>query len=354
MEALINETRPEAVHIIETFGTGPYMEYRIPGIIITRKGTLLCCYEGRMNTCDDWAKIDIVICRSTDGGINFSKQIVCASEEEHEQGAVTWNNPVLIEDGEMIHLIFHKNYEKAYYCFSRNDGITFSKPEDITYVFKTYPCEWNVCASGPGHGIVTQNGRLIVPVWIANGEVLDESSRKKAHAPSIAGSIYSDDRGKTWRAGALVHGVANANETTIAELPDYRILFNFRNTEQERFRVLGISEDVAVGFIKVWTEKGLPDPQCFGSMVSLDEKRIGFVNCANNDLDHPLGKRIYLTVYESQNEGTQWSPMIHVDVSGGYADIAVYGNQLYVFYEQCTWNKDIKRVNHLILKQFII
>lgn len=352
MGGFTEETKADGVHIIETFGLGPYLEYRIPGIVVTKKGTLICCYEGRMENRNDWAQIDIVVLRSTDRGKTMSRTVIAGLDGNEEGQVVTWNNPVLIADGELVHLIFHKNYEKAYYCVSRDDGITFTDPVEITGAFREFDYEWNVCASGPGHGIVTQDGILMVPVWIANGEVLDEGGRKKAHNPSTSGLIYSRDRGKTWHAGAMVSGVANANETSIAELPDGRILFNIRNAEPEKCRVLAVSSDGIKGIDEWWKEEELADPKCFGSMVKMEDGSVAFVNCANRNLEHPEGKRLFLTVYESSMDGRNWKPLVNVDIHGGYADLTADKDHLYVFYEQCVWTEDLKRVNHLILKVY--
>lgn len=373
MRQFETESLPEAAYTVESFGQGLYMEYRIPGIVVTEKGTVICCYEGRMDTHNDWAQIDIVVCRSTDGGETFTRQVIAGSVEApdsamdkaldkvpnqvsnqtpEQQEPVTWNNPVLICDGELVHLVFHKNYEMAYHCVSEDDGVTFSEPVEITAAFQEFPWKWNVCASGPGHGIVTENGRLLIPVWMACGEPLDEDGRKKAHQPSVAGAVYSDDRGKTWHAGALVNGVCNANETTLAERTDGSILFNFRNHEAEGCRVLGVSTDGVSGFEKIWKETGLPDPKCFGSMVRMPDGRLGFINCANADRTHPLGERIFLTYYVSGDDGEHWKPSVFVDTYGGYADVTADGERLYVFYEQSVWNEELRRVNHLILKRY--
>lgn len=354
MENQYKETKPESAHVVETFGKGPYKEYRIPGIVATEKGTLLCCYEGRMEALNDWAKIDIVILRSTDQGNTFLKIVLTSEKKETKGTTVTWNNPVLIADHELVHLIYHKNYETAYYRVSKDDGKTFSEPMEITEAFREFPYSWNVCASGPGHGITVRGGRLLVPVWLAKGEDLNETGRRKAHNPSVAGTIYSDDRGKTWHGGALTRGIINANETSVAELSDGRILYNIRNGEPEKCRVLGISSDGIDALGEIWLEKDLPDPKCFGSMIRVDDKRLGYVGCANNDLTHPLGKRIFLTFYVSTDDGRKWRPWIDIDCFGGYGDAAVFKNQLFIFYEQSMWSENQKRVNHLLLKQYKI
>src|SRR5256885_409280 len=50
-----------------TAGDGGYAVYRIPGIVVTAKGTLLAYCEAR-KTGGDWAGIDVYFRRSTDRG----------------------------------------------------------------------------------------------------------------------------------------------------------------------------------------------------------------------------------------------------------------------------------------------
>jgi len=48
--------------------TGGYALYRIPGIVVTAKGTLLAYCEARLTSGSDWDTIDIMLRRSIDGG----------------------------------------------------------------------------------------------------------------------------------------------------------------------------------------------------------------------------------------------------------------------------------------------
>src|SRR5687768_16601339 len=45
-----------------------YAIYRIPGLVVTTKGTLLAYCEARKSDRGDWGAIDILLRRSTDGG----------------------------------------------------------------------------------------------------------------------------------------------------------------------------------------------------------------------------------------------------------------------------------------------
>ncbi len=75
---------------------------------------------------------------------------------------------------------------------SVDDGNSWSSPIEITSIFEPlrHKYDWNVIATGPGHGISLPNGRLVVPIWLAYG-------KPGAHAPSATATIYSDDSGKS-------------------------------------------------------------------------------------------------------------------------------------------------------------
>src|SRR6266852_3629808 len=51
---------------------GGYTVYRIPGLIVTRAGTLLAYAEARKNERSDWGESAIVMRRCTDGGKTWS------------------------------------------------------------------------------------------------------------------------------------------------------------------------------------------------------------------------------------------------------------------------------------------
>src|SRR5574337_866567 len=45
-----------------------YTSTRIPALVMTPKGTLLAFCEGRIGTASDWADMNLLLRRSTDGG----------------------------------------------------------------------------------------------------------------------------------------------------------------------------------------------------------------------------------------------------------------------------------------------
>src|SRR4051794_15171543 len=52
--------------------TGGYAHYRIPGLVVTKNGTVLAYCEARKAVRSDWGAIDILMTRSTDGGRTWS------------------------------------------------------------------------------------------------------------------------------------------------------------------------------------------------------------------------------------------------------------------------------------------
>ena len=323
----------EKEKIIEKLGQGIWHEYRIPGMAVTKKGTILLVYEARGNHRDDWSDMWVTIRRSTNGGETFGEPVYPHElTRGTEKRRITWNNPVLIVDGDRIHLIFHRDYEQVWHCYSDDDGISFSRPAEITETYMRFPYQWNVSASGPGHGIATSTGKLVVPIWLADGEIrldLEASGRIKRHTPSRAGCVYSEDHGQTWKAGFLTEHIDCANETAVAELSDGRLLFNFRHREKSPFRILGTTPATPDTLEKTWLAEDLPDPKCFACM-DRDHGKLYFINCADRE------KRINLTVYESDDDGASWKRILKVDKEGGYADIAVRDGMIYVFYERDT------------------
>src|SRR3954447_3961267 len=57
----------EKIDLFEA-GKDGYALYRIPGIVVTPKGTVLAYCEARKTAKGDWGTIDIMLRRSTDGG----------------------------------------------------------------------------------------------------------------------------------------------------------------------------------------------------------------------------------------------------------------------------------------------
>jgi sialidase-1 len=340
-------------------GTGGYALYRIPGLIVTSKGTLLAYSEARKTERGDWGTIDIVLRRSTDGGATWSApKVIAQVEGEHRKNSVamaqnlaksadvTYNNPVAIPDRNgAVHFVFCLEYMRAFYMRSDDDGQTFSKPRELTATFDGFRPEydWRVIATGPGHGIQLRNGRLLIPVWMSTG------TGGHAHRPSVTSTIYSDDHGKTWQRGEIA--VPNTeewihpNETAAEELADGQVLLNVRSESKANRRLLVKSPDGATKWSEPRFNNQLLEPVCFGSMARLSLGPTTRLLFSNPDTLERTGApaepgknrdRKNLTVQLSYDEGGTW-PVKKVIEPGwsGYSDLAVNKDgTIYCFFER--------------------
>src|SRR4051812_1513727 len=82
--------------------TGGYATYRIPGVVVTKQGTILAYCEARKSAKSDWGAIDVMMRRSTDGSATFEapREMVEAPpidpDPSGKQVGITINNPVAI------------------------------------------------------------------------------------------------------------------------------------------------------------------------------------------------------------------------------------------------------------------
>jgi sialidase-1 len=321
--------------------------YRIPGIVVTPKGTVLAYCEARRNGSADWGEIEVHVRRSLDGGRTWEapKKIAHVGERlegnprkktggEHEQ---TVNNPVAIVDRTTgaIEFLYCINYARCFSMRSTDDGVTWSSPVDITATFEPFRryYDWKVIATGPGHGIQLASGRLVVPVWIAFGKVGD-------HGPSAAATIYSDDHGKTWKAGELAlpreGEFGNPNETMITTLSDGRVLLVNRNVSKPNRKLITTSADGATGWTKPVFHDQLWEPVCMASIVNHPSQPGTLIySCPHTLARDPDGKEIpakngkreSLTIQLSRDDGKTWPVSRTLDPGkGAYSDLAVLPN----------------------------
>ncbi len=309
-------TRADAAFVEQTdvfvSGQDGYHTYRIPALVVSKQGTVLAFCEGRKTSSADHGDIDLLLRRSFDGGKSWQEtQLV------HEEGGaakLTIGNPCAIVDREgAIHLIFSRNNARAFYTKSVDDGATFSVPREITGAFRAFSFEWTRLASGPGHGIQTRSGRIIVPVWL--NDRIGQNYRSAV--------VYSDDAGATWTAGGIVKPtIRDCNECMAVERADGSLLLNMRN-KSAKCRAVAISTDGGV----TWTEpkliEELVDPVCQASIVRFGSRNSGrkstilFCNAASRSRDH-------MTVKLSYDEGDSWpiAKLIHAGPSA-YSDLAI-------------------------------
>ena len=295
---------------------GEYRVCRIPGLIATSQKTLLAYYECRRGDSSDWAEIDLKLLRSADRGETWETVAVIKGEGD------TLNNPVMIAEKNKLHFLFCKNYRQVFYAFSEDDGKSFSEPREIRDAFEGIDFFFNAVAIGPGHGIV-HGGRLLIPVWFAYNK-----ENPKAHHPSFVATLCSEDGGKHWFFGEILptDGLIDPNESAIAVDAEGRVVLSIRHESPTRCRALmtspsGVGEWTAPKLIS-----GLTDPVCQGSMIS----RGNLLLHCNCDSD---SRRRNLTVKALDVNFKVLSHLL-LDEIGGYSDLAVIDDELFVLYER--------------------
>lgn len=324
-------------------GMNGIARYRIPGIVVTTKGTVLAYSEARRNGSADWGEIEVHLRRSTDGGKTWQEpkhiahsgtRIEGNPHKEDDAGTreQTVNNPVSIVDHETgaIEMLYCINYARCFSMRSTDDGVTWSTPVEITATFEPFRkhYDWKVIATGPGHGIQMRSGRLVVPIWLAYGKEGD-------HKPSAAATIYSDDHGKTWKAGDLClpneGDLGNPNETMIAELSDGRVMLVARSVSQASRKIITTSADGATGWTKPVFHEQLWEPICMASIAAHPSGVLLFSNPHTLGLDKegkPVpagrGKRENLCIKLSRDDGKTWPVNKVLDPGkAAYSDLAV-------------------------------
>lgn len=322
-----------------------YASTRIPALVMSKKGTLLAFCEGRIGTASDWSEMDLLMRRSKDGGRTWEAPIVIAPKKS----GPTSNPTPIVDSKGTIHLLYQRDYARAYYTFSTDDGETWSPAMDITATFDAFKpaYDWKVLAPGPGHSIQLKNGRLLVPVWLSDPA---KTVPHRSHAPSCIATIYSDDLGKTWKRGEIIAKNSaefkNPSETMAIQLKDGRVMVNIRNTSEKHLRGVSYSKDGISGWSKPVFDEELFDPICMASIIRLSDRKKGILFLNPDSRDIPKHPRKNLTAKVSYDEGQTWpiSKLIHEGPSG-YSDVAVGADgTVYCLFETNSgkdWNYNI-------------
>jgi sialidase-1 len=366
---VISAAEPQAKHAplfeqVDIFEAGHdnYALYRIPGMVVTAKGTVLAYCEARRTGKSDWDEINIMLRRSSDGGKTwdqqrvvshyngkFVKNPVALAQKLGKPDDRTFNNAVAFaEKSGKVHFLYCLDYFRCYAMHSDDDGVSWSEPVEITSAFEEFKPEydWKVIATGPTHGIELQSGRLIVPVWMSTG------TGNHAHRPSITSVIYSDDHGTSWHRGEIAlqntEVLVDPNEACMVELNDGSVLLNARSESKANRRLITSSPNGISQWSTPKFADNLLEPICMASLlkwnsVTVDGKHpIVFANPDN--LTRADGKTAPGLVYDRKNvsvkvsfdDGITWKINKVIEPSfSAYTDMACLPDgTLLLFYER--------------------
>jgi len=314
------------LEVTEVFvgGTDDINTYRIPSLICTRDGTVLAFCEGRKNSYRDGSPTHLVLKRSLgNAGPWIPRKPEGPAFSRSREQNMTWQpiqiliastageaymNPVPVIDRSSgsIHLLVnrHRNYDpsgsdaQVFLLTSSDEGATWTRPVDLTPATEAKEL-------GPGIGIQMKSGRLVVPTY--------------------DGVIYSEDHGRTWKAGGKAPGPVD--ESQVVELADGSLMRNARSSPQ---RMIMISPDGGTTWGEARRDPALTDSELWGgcqaSLVRYSRagdghtrNRLLFANPAD------LKYRQNLTVRMSYDEGQTW-PLAKAITPGGaaYSSLTVF------------------------------
>jgi sialidase-1 len=294
---------------------------RIPALTVTPKGTLLCVYDMRRRKRRDLQEhIDIGLNRSTDGGRTWEPVRVIMDMGEYgglpqEQNGCSDPGIVVDENTGEIFCAAVWMYGKpgkhqwnadgsepgfeigksAQFLMvrSKDDGLTWSKPENLTRKLKK--AEWILLAPSPQGGITLRDGTVVML-----GEGRDEKDRM------FSTLIFSRDHGATWKVGSP--SASGNGECQAVQLDNGSILLNARTASPTKFRSVWVTDDLGQTWRPHATHrKTLIEPNCNGSLCRFDyiedEKAKHILLFAN---PHSQTGRDHHSIQISFDEGRLW------------------------------------------------
>ena len=324
---------------VEVFRAGEagFHTFRIPALLVTRRGALLAFAEGRRESASDSGEICVVMKRSSDDGRTWSAPRVVA-----QRAGYTIGNPCPVQDrsggtgrGGRIFLpltgnpanvseaqIIRRQVEArrtVFMTYSDDDGLTWTGLREITESVRRP--NWTWYATGPGVGIQTRRGRLMIPC----DHNVEGQEGSRSHV------FFSDDHGATWQLGGGTDGVTTrvTNECQIAELRDGSLVLNMRGGNGGvKHRGITRSTDGGMTWSPVETDEGLPEPVCQASLIA-HKGLLYFSNPA-------ALKRERMTVRVSGDGGKTWRVgKVLYEGPAAYSCLAVLrGGRLGCLYER--------------------
>lgn len=371
-----------------------YHSFRIPAIVTTPLGTQIAFAEGRVCSDEDWGNINLVYKRRPSSG-KWSSLKQAAGK-----GPGTWGNPTpLVDTTGTIWLFMNWNADdrsqdgkknpcpphkdtapirhwgerRVYAMMSSDDGENFTgihgepSPTDMTDKLgppkpllqedqKSWSETWAFDAIGPGNGICTGDGTLVIPARHRN--------------------IYSTDQGLTWNVQLLGYLTSDGStyrwagvetgESTITQLANGKLYRNDRPataaTERAMRRQVARGS-ISGGFDGFRSDPKLHDSICEASVLqynSLDKPtRTIFLNPDSTIKDHRAPMRVRISY---DNAGT-WPVSRRLDdcplpghlYEGGYSSMAkTHDNRIGAPVEASDSHRAGKSIGHrsIIYREF--
>ena len=265
---------------VRTAGDDGVAAYRIPGLVLSPKGTLIASYDIRHRSSMDLQNdIDVGVSRSADGGLTWEPMQVAMDMGEfgglpQEENGI--GDPCILVDevtGELLLFAVWvhggKSGQFAWFAAgngfepgttpqlmmvrSADDGLTWSAPVNLTRQVKQEP--WLFTFQAPGRGITMADGTLVVPF-----------QHQEPDRTPAAGIMYSKDRGHSWQ----VHEYAriNTTESQVAEVEPGVLMLNIRDNLR-RGRAVYVTDDLGRSWTPHVSDGQLVEPVCMASLIHI-------------------------------------------------------------------------------------
>ncbi|XP_063324532.1 sialidase-3-like [Pelmatolapia mariae] len=323
--------------------------YRIPALLYEKGSKTLFAFAEQRKTSDDASAEKLVMKTGNIKEKCCQKTVEWSELKQVEKALIKGYRPmnpcpvydkvnntlflffICVEDGitESDQKENYDNRTRLCYITSEDLGETWSDVTDLTDKLSEIK-KWSTFAVGPGHGIQTESGRLIIPVYAY--------THCKPSSKPYALSLYSNDHGNNWKFGELFKTLSV--ECEMAELSKDHIYCNARN--EKGYRVEAVSDDNGVNFTILdpgdkLVETVSPKAKgCQGSVISFPAQPEGDPSQNQNKwllFTHPTSKtdRVELGVYLNNSppdpkvvQGLlHWSkPWIINNGPSGYSDLA--------------------------------
>ncbi|CAI5680076.1 unnamed protein product [Oreochromis niloticus] len=336
--------------------------YRIPALMYERESKTLFAFAEQRKTSDDGSGEKLVMRTGKIKEGSSEKTIEWSELKQVEKALIKGHRPmnpcpvydkvnkklflffICVEDGITARdqIENYDNRTRLCYITSNNLGKAWSDVTDLTDKLSEIT-NWSTFAVGPGHGIQTESGRLIIPVYAyCSSTCLLHCCCKPVACSfsccckSYALSLYSDDPDKSWKFGQTLQ--SESGECQMAEVYENNgssfIYCNARSFCCSR--VEAVSENKGFNFSKFRCTK-LTETKCCsgcqGSVVSFPaQEESGTAQGDPNRnkwllFTHPTSKSrtIDLGVYlnKSPRDPKAWNnPCIINDGLSGYSDLA--------------------------------
>lgn len=332
-------------------GNNGYNCFRIPALVSFNSNNLVAFSEGRKDNCADFGDVDIVMCRSSDGGKTWNPIQIVVDNDTLQAG-----NPTPVIDwfdsaypGGRLFLFYNTGTaseqdtrsgmgrRRAFYVTSADRGLTWSEATEISSQvhfdrFSDQPqIDARSLALAPGHAEQLKDGihkgRLFIPANHSLGPPQEEFAEYRSYA------MYSDNHGKSWSVSPDLD-VPASNEAMAAHLGGDSLLLLVRMQDRKYERkLLARSIDAGNTWESHWIAQDLTTPMCQSALLNVaDASFKGLYHCGPAETN----ARKRLMLWHSKDGGLSWSIIREIwPGSAAYSDITYLGGgTIGVLYER--------------------